>query len=46
MHGQVGWADPASDLSFVFLTNAADADMMRSVMRSNTRATIASGLTI
>jgi hypothetical protein len=44
MHGQVAWADPASGISFVFLTNAVDADMMRSGMRSNALATIASAL--
>ena len=44
MHGQVGWADPASGLSFAFLTNAVDADMMRSGMRSNALATIASAV--
>ena len=44
MHGQVGWADAASGLSFAFLTNAVDTDMMRSGMRSNALATIASGL--
>ncbi|MBU6330496.1 MAG: beta-lactamase family protein [Acidobacteria bacterium] len=44
MHGQVAWADPASGLSFVFLSNAVDADMMRSGMRSNALATIAAAL--
>ncbi len=44
MHGQVAWADPASGISFAFLTNAVDADMMRSGMRSNALATIASAL--
>lgn len=27
--GQISWADPASELSFVFLTHALDADVMR-----------------
>ncbi|CAB4323166.1 MAG: serine hydrolase [Actinobacteria bacterium] len=44
MHGQVAWADPATGISFAFLTNAVDADMMRSGMRSNALATIASAL--
>jgi len=44
MHGQVAWADPASGISFAFVTNAVDADMMRSGMRSNALATIASAL--
>ena len=44
MHGQVAWADPASGISFAFLTNAVDADMMRSGIRSNALATIASAL--
>ena len=28
-HAQVGWADPATGISFVYLTNAVDSDMMR-----------------
>ncbi len=44
MHGQVAWADPATGISFAFLSNAVDADMMRSGMRSNALATIASAL--
>ena len=44
MHGQVAWADPASGISFAFLTNAVDVDMMRSGARSNSFATIASAL--
>lgn len=44
IHGQVGWADPATGISFAFLSNAVDADMMRSGIRSNALATIASAL--
>jgi CubicO group peptidase (beta-lactamase class C family) len=31
--GQIAWADPASGLSFAFLTNAADRNMARAITR-------------
>jgi CubicO group peptidase (beta-lactamase class C family) len=43
-NAQVAWADPASGISFVYLQNAVDSDVMRGAMRSNRLATIASGL--
>lgn len=43
-HAQVAWADPATGISFAFLHNAVDADQMRSGVRSNRLATIASDL--
>lgn len=43
-HGQVAWADPASGLSFVYLANAIDADMMRPGIRANALATTAADL--
>jgi Beta-lactamase class C and other penicillin binding proteins len=43
-HAQVGWADPASGISFAFLTNAIDEDMMRSGARASRLATIAADL--
>jgi CubicO group peptidase (beta-lactamase class C family) len=43
-HGQVAWADPASGLSFVYLANAIDADMMRPGIRANALATLAADL--
>lgn len=42
--GQVGWADPATGISFAYLTNAVDSDMMRSGVRSNRLASIAAEL--
>ncbi len=42
--GQVAWADPASGVSFAYLTNAVDSDVMRSGVRSNRIATIAADL--
>ena len=43
-HAQVGWADPESGISFAYLTNGLDADVMREAIRSNGLATIASAL--
>ncbi|MBK5288882.1 MAG: beta-lactamase family protein [Acidimicrobiia bacterium] len=43
-HAQVAWADPASGISFAFLTNAMHEDMMQSGMTSNRLATIAADL--
>ena len=43
-YGQVGWGDPASGISFAYVTNGLDADGMRAGIRSNGLATIASAL--
>ncbi len=43
-HGQVAWADPASGLSFAYLTSAVDADPMRSGIRANRLASLAAQL--
>ena len=43
-HAQVGWADPVSGLSFAFLTNAVDENMMRSGARASRLASIAADL--
>jgi CubicO group peptidase (beta-lactamase class C family) len=43
-HAQVGWADPASGISFAYLTNGMDSEMMREGIRSNALATVASAL--
>lgn len=43
-HAQVAWADPATGISFAFLTNAAEADMMQAGIRSNRLASIAAEL--
>jgi CubicO group peptidase (beta-lactamase class C family) len=43
-HGQVGWADPASGISFAYLTNGVDADMMREGIRRNALASLAASL--
>lgn len=45
-HGQVAWADPASGISFAYLSSAIDADPMRSGLRANRLATIAAGLVL
>jgi CubicO group peptidase (beta-lactamase class C family) len=45
-HAQVAWADPATGISFAFLTNAVGSDQMQGGIRSNRLATIASGLTL
>lgn len=45
-HAQVAWADPASGISFAFLTNAMHDDMMVSGISSNRLATIAADLTL
>jgi CubicO group peptidase (beta-lactamase class C family) len=44
MHAQVGWADPMTGISFAFVSNAIDADPMRSGARSSRFATIAADL--
>jgi len=43
-HAQVAWADPASGVSFCYLSNALDADVMREALRSNRLSTLASQL--
>jgi CubicO group peptidase (beta-lactamase class C family) len=43
-HAQVGWADPASGISFAYLTNGVDTDMMREGIRSNALASLAASL--
>ncbi len=43
-HAQVAWADPGTGISFAFVTNAIDTDMMGSGARSNRLATIAADL--
>ena len=45
-NAQVAWADPATGLSFVYLSNAVDSDIMRAALRSNRLATIASALAV
>jgi CubicO group peptidase (beta-lactamase class C family) len=39
--GQVAWADPDSGLSFAYLTNGLDADVVRSARRSISVSTLA-----
>jgi CubicO group peptidase (beta-lactamase class C family) len=43
-HAQVAWADPATGISFSYLSNALDADQMRAGIRANRLATIAADL--
>jgi CubicO group peptidase (beta-lactamase class C family) len=43
-HAQVGWADPASGISFAYLNNSITADMMHAGIRANRLATIAAAL--
>jgi CubicO group peptidase (beta-lactamase class C family) len=43
-HGQVAWADPGTGISFAYLTNGIDADMMREGFRSYILSTLASEL--
>ncbi len=45
-HAQVAWADPATGISFSYLSNALDSDQMRGGIRANRLATIAADLTI
>ena len=44
MHMQVGWGDPVSGISFAYLTNGVDADVMREGIRGVALATLASAL--
>ena len=43
-YAQVAWADPESGISFAFLNNAADDDMMSAGARANRLATLAADL--
>lgn len=43
-HGQVAWADPETGLSFAYLTNGIDADLMREGFRAYIVSTLASQL--
>ena len=43
-HGQVGWADPATGISFAYLGNSVDADPMRPGARASRLASLASGI--
>jgi CubicO group peptidase (beta-lactamase class C family) len=43
--GQIAWADPASGLSFVYLTNGLDQHMVRQAKRGVALSSIAAELT-
>ena len=43
-HGQVAWADPATGISFAYLTNGCAVDMMPAGIRGNRLASIAAAL--
>lgn len=43
--GQVGWADPESGLSFAYLTNGLDADLVRAFRRSISLSKLAAAVT-
>jgi CubicO group peptidase (beta-lactamase class C family) len=43
-HGQVAWADPESGVSFAYLTNGIDADIMREGFRSHILSSVAADL--
>ncbi len=43
-HGQVAWADPETGLSFAYVTNGLDADVMREGFRAHIVSTLASQL--
>ena len=43
-HGQVGWADPATGISFAYLGNSVDVDPMRPGARASRLALLASRL--
>ena len=44
-HVQVGWADPATGLSFAYCTNGIDSDMMKEAMRGLNLSKLAATLT-
>lgn len=41
--GQVAWADPDTGLSFCYLTNGCDADVVQSFLRASELSTLAAG---
>lgn len=43
-HGQVAWADPESGVSFAYVTNGIDADIMREGFRSHILSSLAAEL--
>jgi CubicO group peptidase (beta-lactamase class C family) len=43
-HGQIAWADPESGVSFAYLTNGIDADIMREGFRSHILSSLAAEL--
>jgi CubicO group peptidase (beta-lactamase class C family) len=43
-HGHVGWADPETGLSFAYVTNGIDADLLREGIRGVRLSDIAAGL--
>jgi len=44
--GQVAWADPATGLSFAYLTNGLDRDPIRMGIRSNDLSTLAASVAV
>ncbi len=44
-HGHVGWADPATGLSFAYCTNGIDTDMVKEGVRGVRLSNLAAGLT-
>ena len=44
-HGQVGWADPATGLSFAYCTNGIDSDVIREAVRGLRLSDLAAALT-
>jgi CubicO group peptidase (beta-lactamase class C family) len=46
VYAQVGWADPATGISFACLNNAGNGDQMQGGMRANRLATIAAALAL
>ena len=45
MHMQLGWADPESGISFAYVTNGVDADVMREAIRGITLSDLAAAIT-
>jgi CubicO group peptidase (beta-lactamase class C family) len=44
-HMQLGWADPATGISFAYCTNGLDSDVMREAVRGLRLSDLAAGLT-
>jgi CubicO group peptidase (beta-lactamase class C family) len=44
-HGQVGWADPETDISFAYCTNGVDSDILREAVRGFNLSKLAASLT-